>query len=153
MIPKLRRKKATEMKKKFLMVLLTVMAAFAVFTINASAATDGGNCGPSDSPASVTWTLDAGTLTITGSGSMRDYSTVGQPWSEYSTSITSIVVDSGVTRIGKNAFYGCKALTNVSLPDGLTTISDGAFYNCTALPSVTIPGTMASRQNFSGLRA
>ena len=41
------------MKKKFLMVLLTVMAAFAVFTINASAATDGGNCGRALSPPAV----------------------------------------------------------------------------------------------------
>lgn len=47
--PQIRGKKATEMKKKFLMVLLTVMAAFAVFTINASAATSG-NCGPPTVP-------------------------------------------------------------------------------------------------------
>ena len=101
---------------------------------------------PSDSPASVTWTMDSDscTLTISGSGAMRDYSTVGQPWSEHTTSIKSIVVNSVVTHIGKNAFYGCTALAYVSLPDGLTKMVGYSFARCSSLTSVTIPGTMAS---------
>lgn len=154
MIPKLRGKKATEMKKKFLMVLLTVMAAFAVFTINASAATDGGNCGPSDSPASVTWKMDTTSrkLTISGKGEMGDFTTSTQPWAKYRTSIESIVVSRGVTSIGNCAFYGCTALNSVNLPpDGLTKINSAAFSDCTALTSVTIPGTITAFVNFSNV--
>ena len=137
MIPKLRRKKATEMKKKFLMVLLTVMAAFAVFTINASAATDGGNCGPSDSPASVTWTMDTvtGTLTISGSGQMRDFSSSTQPWAAYLGSIQSVIVEDGVKNIGDYAFNDCTALTSITLPDSIIRIGNQAFGMCSSLLS------------------
>ena len=126
------------------MVLLAVMAAFAVFTINASAATTSGNCGPSDSPASVTWTMDtdSGTLTITGTGEMRnyDYTDAIPPWKAYR--IKSIVVSSGVTSIGHYAFHSCRALTSVDLPDSITRIGSNAFSYCEALTSVTLPDSI-----------
>ena len=138
------------MKKKFLMVLLTVMAAFAVFTINASAATDSGNCGPSDSPASVTWTMDtdSGTLTITGSGQMGNYSEATQPWTAYLGSIQSVVVEDGVTNIGDYAFNDCTALTSITLPDSIIRIGNQALGNCSNLLSLSLPKSLTFLGNY-----
>ena len=60
-----------------------------------------GNCG-----TDVTWTLtDRGLLTISGTGAMADYASAdSQPWYSYSSSITSAVIEKGVTRIGTHAF-------------------------------------------------
>jgi uncharacterized protein YjdB len=48
-------------------------------------------------------------------------------------------VNSGVTVIGKYAFYCCQNLTNILLPKGLLTIENGAFMNCIQLSTITIP--------------
>lgn len=129
------------MKKKFLMVLLTVMAAFAVFTINASAATASGNCGPFDSPTSVTWTMDTvtGTLTISGSGQMSNYLEATQPWAAYLNSIQSVIVGNGVTSVGNYAFHNCTALTSITLPDSIIRIGNQAFGMCSSLLSLSLP--------------
>ena len=117
------------MKKKFLMVLLTVMAAFAVFTINASAATSG-NCGPDDS-SSVVWSFDttSNTLTITGSGQMSNYSEATQPWAAYLDSIQSVIVGKGVTSVGNYAFHNCTALTSITLPDSIYPYRQPGIWN------------------------
>ncbi len=61
-----------------------------------------GTCGEN-----VTWTLTKdGTLTISGTGAMKNYGYEGgQPWMAYANQITSVVVENGVTahRTGENA--------------------------------------------------
>ena len=44
-----------------------------------------------------------------------------------------------VTRIGRYAFDGCKALLSVTMPSGIGVIGSGAFWGCTSLTSVTVP--------------
>ena len=58
------------------------------------------------------------------------------------TSTTYIIPDS-VTRIGEDAFRGCKYLTSISIPDGVTSL-DLAFYGCTSLTNITIPSSVTS---------
>ena len=135
------------MKKKFLMVLLTVMAAFAVFTINASAATSG-NCGTSSDPSAVTWTLDADTLTISGSGQMGNYSKATQPWAAYLGSIQSVIVEDGVKNIGDYAFNDCTALTSITLPDSIIRIGNQALGNCSNLLSLSLPKSLTFLGNY-----
>ena len=98
-----------------------------------------------------TWALDeSGTLTVSGSGDMQDYSTVTvddvvmstAPWADYAASIKSVVIKPGVTGIGEYAFYGCTGMTQLTLPDGVTRLGQLAFYGCTALSSVTVPGSV-----------
>ena len=88
-----------------------------------------GTCG-----TNLTWTLsDDGVLTISGTGSMTSYSTSNlAPWNSYKNSITSLVVESGVTTIGNYAFYGCNQILTASLPDSVTTLGSAAFRNCPA---------------------
>ncbi|MCD8055272.1 MAG: leucine-rich repeat protein, partial [Clostridiales bacterium] len=96
-----------------------------------------GTCGDN-----LTWTLEDGTLTISGTGDMYDYDEGTAPWSEYSDSITSVVIEDGAESIGAYAFTGCTSLTSITIPDSVTSIGNSVFYGCTALSSVTIPDSV-----------
>ncbi len=87
-----------------------------------TATRDSGFCGPEGKFTSVRWELDeSGTLTISGSGPMRDYTdpeyayiTSNQPqWDIYPTEIIEIIINPGVTSVGNYAFYGCRAAMKV----------------------------------------
>lgn len=97
--------------------------------------------------ADVTWSLSDGTLTISGTGAMADYTAANkQPWYSYVSSITTVVVEAGVTRIGNNSFRDFTNMTSVSLPDGLETIGNFAFNGCTnaSFTTITIPASVTS---------
>ena len=102
---------------------------------------DSGSCGEN-----VTWTLTAdGTLTISGTGAMTDYTYDSRsPWYSCRTYIKRVVMQQGVTSIGDHAFWDCSGLTSVTIPDGVTSIGGGAFWDCAALTSVTIPGSVTN---------
>ena len=97
---------------------------------------DSGSCGEN-----VTWTLTAdGTLTISGTGAMTDYTYDSRsPWYSCRTHIKRVVMQQGVTSIGDHAFWDCSGLTSVTIPDGVTSIGGDAFSGCAALTSVEIP--------------
>ena len=55
----------------------------------------GGICGEN-----LTWILDPeGTMTISGTGDMTDYTDTNRPWYDYLSSITSVVIEDGVTAL------------------------------------------------------
>ena len=54
------------------------------------------------------------------------------------TSLKSIVVPNGLTKIDANAFYNCTSLTSVTIPTTVTEINNGAFQNCSSLTNFTI---------------
>ena len=86
------------------------------------------------------------------------------PWFDYRKSITTIVIESGVTTIknhafdqspivsitipnsvttiGKETFSDCHRLTSITIPNSVTSIEDFAFYFCTNLTSITIPNSV-----------
>ena len=84
----------------------------------------------------ISWTLNNGVLVISGTGTMNNYASNGAPWYENRSSITSIIIENGVTSIGTHAFYNCTSLTNVTIPDSVTSIGNYAFANCTALTDI-----------------
>ncbi|MBQ9531691.1 MAG: leucine-rich repeat protein [Eubacterium sp.] len=53
--------------------------------------------------------------------------------------ITSVTIPSTLIKICEGAFSNCSGLTNVKLPDNLNTIGGWAFSNCSALSSINIP--------------
>ncbi|MCD7822436.1 MAG: leucine-rich repeat protein [Oscillospiraceae bacterium] len=111
-----------------------------------------GECGASGD--NVTWTLTSdGTLTISGTGKMKDYSSTSSPgtWcSSYGSKIQSIIIEDGVTHIGDYAFSlykvykGNQKLKTVSIADSVTSIGTGAFYCCRNVTSITLPANLKS---------
>ncbi|MBQ3453385.1 MAG: leucine-rich repeat domain-containing protein [Thermoguttaceae bacterium] len=51
----------------------------------------------------------------------------------------SFTIPSSVTKIGRGAFKGCRALESVTIPSSVTEIGESAFFNCGSLASITIP--------------
>ena len=102
---------------------------------------DSGSCGEN-----VTWTLTAdGTLTISGTGAMTDYTYDSRsPWYSCRTYIKRVVMQQGVTSIGGGAFSGCTSLTAAAIPSSVTYISGEVFSNCVRLAKVTIPKSVTS---------
>ena len=150
------------MKKRIVSLLLAALLICTLLPTAAFAETASGVCGADVS--NLTWSLDeSGTLTVSGSGDMLDYSTVTvgdvvmstAPWADYAASIKSVVIKPGVTGIGEYAFYGCTGMTQLTLPDGVTRLGQLAFYGCTALQSVTVPGSVTKMGKcvFSGCTA
>ncbi len=58
--------------------------------------------------------------------------------------LTSVTIPASVSSIGKSAFQCCFHLTSVKIPSSVTSIGDGAFQFCSALTSVTIPASVTS---------
>lgn len=94
-----------------------------------------GSCGEN-----ATWEFDYSTLTISGTGAMEDYGFYDEaPWYEYMYYINKVVIQKGITSIGKNAFWDCEYLTGVTIPEGVESIGDDAFSICGRLRRITIP--------------
>lgn len=94
------------------------------------------------------WKLDStGTLTVSGSGPMLDYEREHTPWSSNRNAIRHVVIESGATSIGSNAFWNCDRLEDASIADSVTSIGDSAFYQCVRLTSVGLPAGLASIGN------
>src|SRR5574344_2446305 len=133
------------MKKMMFFLMMICLSA------NAWAQTSG-NCGK-ENDADVTWSYDAATttLTISGTGDMADFTSGAAPWNAYLSNITSVVIKSGVTSIGKYAFKDYLDLTSVSIPGGVTSIGSPAFLGCSGLTDVyyntTSPITYDSNWN------
>lgn len=104
--------------------------------------------------ANLTWAFDSeGTLTISGTGGMYNYSSdLSAPWDAHSASIVSVIIEDGVTSIGDYAFADCTSLTEITIPDSVASIDSTAFADCTSLTSIDLPDgiTAISNYTFSG---
>ncbi len=121
------------------------MLSFTAFAADATI-TASGECGAEGS--NLQWTLDdSGTLTISGTGAMADYSGLNdQPWYRNLKNITALVIGENVTNIGVGAFKNIPGLETVTFAEGsqLTTIGINAFINCPALKEITLPASVTS---------
>ena len=125
------------MKKLFSLVLCAalILGCCPIIPLQASAdAVASGTCG-----VNLTWTLDdAGTLTISGTGPMRDYSWGSTPWFDMRSSIKTVIIGDGVTTIGDYSIYSCDSLTSVTIGDSVITIGGSAFAFCEKLSEICL---------------
>ena len=92
------------------------------------AQTFSGQCGDN-----LYWNYAGHTLTISGTGTMYDYSGNDMPWLLFRDTTDAVVLESGITRIGNNAFNGFVKLGKIDLPRTLTSIGANAFAGCRKL--------------------
>lgn len=124
----------------------------------------------------VTWTWEDGILTLSGSGTMNNYTSAANvPWTPYMGSTHKIIVEDGITSIGNYAFNspaaspvtitlpssglktignssfsGLTALRELIIPEGVTTIGTNAFSSCTNLEKIYCPSTVPTLTNAAG---
>ncbi len=77
---------------------------------------------------------------------------IGEEAFYYHSTLQTVSIPSGVTRIEKNAFCGCYELLEVTLPSGLVYMGERAFAYCTELSTIVIPDgvTAIERATFLG---
>ena len=99
----------------------------------------------------LTWKLDAdGTLTISGTGAMKNYDSKKNRNPVYNNSnVKKVVIEDGVTSIGNYAFTYCVSLTSITIPDSVTSIGYYAFFYCKSLTSITISDSVTSIGNYA----
>ena len=89
---------------------------------------------------SLSWTLEEGALTISGSGNMDDFAYDSEDaWRDCSMLIRSAVIQDGVTSIGRFAFYNCEYLASVTIPESMKSVADYAFVDTCHVDEVHIP--------------
>lgn len=120
--------------KKLRIILCICFAVAMLLCMCAAANAANGGCG--DKGENVLWSVDdEGTLTISGEGAIKDSASC--PWAFFK--VSRVVIEEGVTRVGKRAFYQMKDVKEVVLPESLEVIGYEAFYGCTGLKEITIP--------------
>jgi len=95
-----------------------------------------GSCGEN-----ATWQFDENTktLTISGTGKMKDYSDSSTvPWTHLRSSINTVVMEEGITSIGGLCFFDIWHLETLTIPSTVTSIGSSAFGSCRRLTSMTI---------------
>jgi hypothetical protein len=105
------------------------------------------HCGATDAD-DLHWKVSAdGTLTIFGTGKMKNFGfSSQQPWNQNKTgvAITKVVLEPGITHIGEAAFSYTEGLTKIVLPEGVTTTGDFVFEGSDNLEEVHLPSTLTS---------
>ncbi len=130
----------------------------------------------SGTSGNVSWTWDDGVLTLTGTGTMTNYTSAANvPWTPYMGSTHEIIVEDGITSIGNYAFNspaaspvtitlpssglktignssfsGLTTLRELTIPNGVTTIGTNAFSSCTNLEKIYCPSTVPALTNAAG---
>lgn len=84
----------------------------------------------------ITWSLEGGALSISGSGQMQ-FSKI--PWQDHLEEIQTVRMDEGIVSLQDGAFAGCTGLRSVTLPKNLRYIGSSAFEGCTSLSWITFP--------------
>ena len=119
----------------------------ATVTLYAQWFTTVGFCGHSNinNGTDVTWkvtdTDNNGTyetLTISGTGPTNNYSLSisARPWFAFLSDITTVVVEDGVTSLGKYFLKDHSALTSVTIASSVNKIDNGAFSGCNNITAV-----------------
>ena len=103
---------------------------------------------------SLTWaytkkrTATKGTLTISGTGAMPNYSSEkNTPWYKYKGKVNKIVIEDEVTYLGVRCFYSMGA-NELSLGKGITDISADYIFPGNNFKILIIPGTVKSVTGF-----
>ena len=157
------------------LILLTSVAIMTLGIASESwAVTSGCDCGSTANGGSASdccWKIENGVLTIypnperssTGNVTMKDFSETKagrdtangypSPWASTAPwarqGATSVVIENGISNIGKLAFDRDTKITGVTGMENVTSIGNSAFYGAASLKSVDMPNvTSIGREAF-----
>ncbi len=126
------------MKKIFsVLLIMTMVLSLCPSFVSASS----GQAPSGDFGDSITWTLKDNTLILSGSGSTYDFDTdSSSAFIDRSIvrQVDALVIEEGITHLGKNAFVNFYNLSQISFPKSLETIGEKAFEG-TSITSVSFP--------------
>ena len=128
------------MLKKIISTILVISILAVMFSaVSVSAAATSGSCGPT-----MSWRVEKGVLSITGTGEMLNFNTTSRPpWHDVRSNITEIIIESGVVSIGNYAFADfSQKLSKVSIPETVVSIGNFAFLNCKTLETTVLPAKL-----------
>ena len=126
------------------LLVLTMIAAGASFSVSAAEITTSGSCGNFGNNVVFVYDEATETLTLSGEGETEMIPFM-VPWNKKGyPKLSKLVIEEGVTSIGDDLFGTCKDLVNVSLPSTLTSIGTRAFQDCTSLSEITLPSGLTS---------
>ncbi len=112
--------------------------AISVEETNSKNNVQSGTCGEN-----LTWELDNGKLTISGTGTrMYFYADNKAPW--YGMEIKKVIISEGIRNIASHAFEDSVYLEEVTIPDSVTVIGSIAFSDCENLSKINIPSHVHS---------
>lgn len=116
------------------LLVLCLALCLLPLTVKADNEVTSGTCGDN-----LTWNLSEGTLTISGSGDMKDYNFSDMaPWYENRNRFSKLVIGENVTSIGDYAFLSCGLLKSVTIPDSVTRIGKSAFSGSNNISDVIL---------------
>ena len=121
--------------KQFYKMLVCALVLL-VLPLAAGAENLTGTCGEG-----ISWTLEEGTLTVSGNGPMEDFGEGGAPWQGSKDAITKVVLSGNVTTVGAYAFQDCDNITEVDFGTALHTLGEHSFEYCDGLTSIHLPST------------
>lgn len=123
------------MKRILSTIFILLICCLNFNLINVLSAETEGECGKD-----LTWSFNDGILTISGTGKMYDWTySYPAPWESLMPSITSVVIEDGVTSIGSHSFYNGENIVNIKIGNSVTSIGGDAFAWCKKVENIIIP--------------
>ena len=100
--------------------------------------------GQNGQDGNVSWSIVDNTLTLSGTGEMKDYNYNENiaPWYPYSSQVDKIVINEGLTTIGNSAFALCSGIESIEIPNTIISIGNNSFLGCRNLMEIDIPNSI-----------
>lgn len=102
------------------------------------------NCGDN---AYATFNKATETFTISGTGDIEKDCWLTSPCWQSPSEFYNVIIEDGITSIGKNSFYCCEGLKEIKLPNSLENIQQCAFFTCSSLTELTVPSSVQNIEN------
>ncbi|MBR6106920.1 MAG: leucine-rich repeat protein [Oscillospiraceae bacterium] len=140
--------------KRLLAAMLAVCMTGGMMTVNGTAQTVTAEDTAVTSGSlteTMNWAFSDGTLTVSGTGAMPDFTYRIQkiegaivryttaPWFSLSEEIRRVEIGEGVTYVGAYAFFRCNAAEELVLADTVTSFGKSAFYQLKGITEVRLP--------------
>ena len=89
----------------------------------------------------IGWRVENGTLYLSGQGVVPTTMFMAQSdWSSYRQQFNAVVIENGITELGKNLFLGYKNVTSLTIAGSVKNLDINSFNGCKKLSLVEVKG-------------